>query len=137
MAAIESATATAYWDGELAGAEGFFTTAFQLKQGGKPAFLMAIFPEGALTDGSWGNVVAAYRDQKYAWYMYAVEQEPGQWEVGTDGVGPEGVYHQRMVEAGELVPVGNDYHQLRLPNTDRRFNRMRPSIAPRKRHQAG
>jgi hypothetical protein len=37
MAAIESATATAYWDGELAGAEGFFTTAFQLKQGGKPA----------------------------------------------------------------------------------------------------
>ena len=24
-----------------------------------------------------------------------------------------------------------------LPITDRRFNRMRPSIAPRKRHQAG
>lgn len=125
MAAIESATATAYWDGELAGAEGFFTTAFQLKQGGKPAFLMAIFPEGALTDGSWGNVVAAYRDQKYAWYMYAVEQEPGQWEVGTDGVGPEGVYHQRMVEAGELVPVGNDYHQLRLPNGTTEYDLLR------------
>ncbi len=125
MAAIDSATATAYWDGELAGAEGFFTTAFQLKQGGKPAFLMAIFPEGALTDGSWGNVVAAYRDQKYAWYMYAVEQEPGQWEVGTDGVGPEGVYHQRMVEAGELVPVGNDYHQLRLPNGTTEYDLLR------------
>ena len=30
---------------------------------------------------------------------------------------------------------GKDSYRLR--ETDRRFNRMRPSIAPRKRHQAG
>ena len=52
------------------------------------------------------------------------------------GRAPIRVSHWRLQDGGGFARCF-DSHPEESAGTDRRFNRMRPSIAPRKRHQAG
>jgi hypothetical protein len=58
----------------------------------------------------------------------------------TDGACPAGTKAMGRVAIQDPVSVSPQEAEQRRQaqaDTDRRFNRMRPSIAPRKRHQAG
>ena len=61
-----------------------------------------------------------------------------QIELGTDTKGGANAALEALHPSSAVrIPVDAFKIDVADSTTDRRFNRMRPSIAPRKRHQAG
>ena len=113
----DESLATAYWRGPVADEDGYYTTGIVLKYRGKPAYIMAIFPQSALKDGSDTDVSEALKANKHIWSMNAFEELAGRWVASTDAIGPEGAYFDKLKRSGRIVEAGNGFHRLNLEGT--------------------
>ena len=111
-------TSTVFWDGEILGERGYYTTAVMRGKAGKRELIMFAIPGRAAPDGLPEQLMDAVRSNKVVLHAAARELEDGSWEFAVDGAQPTSPYYDELIERGELEPVANGYHRLKIPGAN-------------------